>query len=476
MAERVLRLLFFSTGGTAYLVTAVLGCLPIAFAYLIDAGQSVAKYHGYYHDNFNWLMFPVALPISLWIARTWWRRILPESPDQFPTLDPIRDPSERHRARKVFVGRVLSGSTLGVLLTLTVSLNVIDYWNQPGQYYWRYWQDSASVQQLDAELPDNAKDWSTLFVGQRVNGVPEQEAIGFSSNVVLSILAYVNQLLIALLGLSLLVLIVHYNVTFLSLVYQHRYRGKRNRPIVVNICDPNWRFGLKRTNLLFTLQVATTFVVGLIILASRVANVRDSAQSESIKVLSDSIPGLSLSTLNLTPVIVLNWFDAIKVGLTDPGQVILILAWTGLFLGTLLPVFIKMLPAFPNPFAKPELIGYLREFMPDGSWKKDCLWEWGECTRDEDVLFVRRCVAPRFAEQFFWPNGDRWAMAAIWLATFMWQWMLLPIEPFGASATVVLTLFTVFGSVSGAATLGLFLGLKTYLRMIDVSLVQVSKS
>ena len=268
-----------------------------------------------------------------------------------------------------------------------------------------------------------------------------------------------------------LVLFAVHNYIFLSIIYQRRWSSSNHRKnyIAINLLDRVDRcFGFKDSQQIFNLQVIVTAIIGCIILVSRFSNV-SAEQNQAMQGIVSSI--INKGSDGILEAVGNTSFTQL---FPDLGQWLLAICWTILFLTVFMPALIKLLPAFPNPLKHLRLIPYLKEFIPDGEWKKGG-WEFGnEPTPDQERTIVDE-VAFEFAENSFWPNGDNTAKISFYLAILVFLIMIFPFKYSIGKLPEFLTFYTSLAILSGAITAIIFYGIRYYLWFVSPYLVKKSK-
>lgn len=428
-----------------------IGIGPIALALLPwfgRIGPGARLYRGYWYTQ--WLMWPAILPLGLYVVRRCIRAVCGDvhatTPSgTTPLAQLVVDSGARVEIDQELAAVVLDGASLGLALVISLVLNVCDAW----EVLTVFWNAKHGILSKLRE-----QDWSVMFRAGEL-------AAGPYANALFDLLAYISQFIAVALAFWLVVIFFRHNLLFLQRIYIHSVKGRRPsaRYAVLSFIDSNHRcFGLVKIRPVFNVQVAFLGFSGLVICASRYANVHLHADQEAalLKLLNVSEFPKNF-TENLTAA---GESVGRKVLLPDIGQTFLVLGWLLVFLVTLMPVFLKFLPIFHPPRAK-GLVDYLGDFIPDESPDRVRL-------SDEQALDE---LAGKFTKNSFWPMGDQWARTLFYGVMMIATVVLFPLRPqqghlfeFGVYLVVVL-LFAI--GVTGL----FFAALKWALSHIDQRLV-----
>lgn len=433
----------------------------------IGVSDTVGAFEGYVsYENYNWLMFPLVLPFSYFLVRFVLHKIVPHPIENAPILTSIHDKEEKHNAAIYLESKALGNKTLFYALILTLIVNIADFWNSPGQYYWEQLVNDNSLDTVLDMVPIHETDWSFWFL------VTENKSkMSPILNLLFVLIVYTQQFLAIFFGFLILVLFAMHNAAFLGMIYQRRWSTSSmpHKKIVIDLLDQaDLCFGLKNSRQVFNLQVLVTSIIACILLASRFANVK-----EFDLVAISSLSG-GFTDRDYEKVIQAFFQIPFEQLFPDLGQVLIPICWLILFFIVFMPALIKILPAIPCPWKHLKLVPYLREFLPNGAWSEG-RWEFDEPpTREQEKIIVNE-VAAKFAENSFWPNGDNTARFIFFIAIYVFLILIFPLKYSSGEAAEFVIFYFGIGVCAFIITGVIFYGIKYYLYFVSSHLVKKKK-
>jgi hypothetical protein len=341
-----------------------------------------------YEDAINHMSIIVSLPLSIFLLRKMSDKLFGvnikvSERNTVPILDFFsNDKDIQDKIHQKLRITALNPKITYVSLILDVTFHLFDNWKCINQYILTY---------LGYPVEPEEIYWANLYL-------VEPNKISITKNLVFSIFAYLGQFSIFVVGITVISLFLLYNIFYLNLIYQRR-RDKENtlNKIVLNFNDQNNRFGLKKLNRSFNLQLFVLLFAGVALLASR----------------------LRLATSeNLYP-----YF----------GQYAIVILWLLGFFIVLMPTFLKFLPLFSKKILYDgwSIDTYLKEFIPPS---QDA--QYNPYSRE-----VVNALASKFAWNAFWPSGDDPARALFFFVFFICLVILFPINLTSTIIFVVIALF-----------------------------------
>jgi len=435
------RWLLLSPGRAIYWPLALMGVLELAYApfagtwtsrkmYLIGTGCGTAlqSFRGM-DAAYNWWMFPIALPLSLFLLRFTVRLVLGASADGKDFTPPaiaLIPPPACNRRRDDLVRACTHPAVMLCLFLVVLGLHAYDMYDVVSTYAHA---GKGGLLHCPQEL-----DWSVYFAGQG-SGVTR------TVNVIHVILAYSCQFLATLFALNIFTVLVIHNIFYLRLIYQ-RHSGTPEDSIVLDFDDKEDCFGQGMLHPIFNLQIVVLIVGGICVLASRYYNVTSGTTANATKRLEDLLSKADLSSIVPS---LLNYVRSFKLDdlFHDSGQIILSVAFATVFVVIAIPSLIKFLPFRQLSLFNNGVARYLAEFLPakEGS---------DPLEMNHEQLME---TAAKFARNSFWPAGDPKAerLFVFVYLVLIFIFVPLPFHPLGAfvialvillGASMLLTGFT----------------------------------
>jgi hypothetical protein len=384
------------------------GSIPITNATLSElclrAEPPKSQILGY---GVNWwsllFLMPLALVIVRYVARVYFSAGLSdvEALDH-PLVRRLGTPStgagaggwvttEQSRAALVRVLRAMSVDPRmwGFLVLLSLGITIYDVWDVLSFYANRFLSRPLT------RCPDEM-DWTVAFLDGRLDPW---------HNFAIVAVAYCAQLALILLASAVFVLLLRFNVTYLSRIYVHS-KAKKNVDswIVLDFHDDKVErcFGLATMRPLFNVQVVLLIVGGAAIMFSRYWNTKTDVMtafwSTALKFDLKWLVNVTQAIIDLP----------LEVALRDPGQRMMAIAWMLAFGIVTLPALIKFLP-----FLRGSVQGrqsYLQELLPE------------PLSRDDVDAY-----ATKFKGNSFWPAGDGAATFLFAFAIFVMFVVVVPL-------------------------------------------------
>jgi hypothetical protein len=369
--------------------------------YLSNGRDQSGRCWGYW-DRWNWTSLTVLLPLALWVVRHSADRLFKIS-EAAKTELAIIEKTERPDW-DTFRGVLLDPLNSIGAFAVTVLIHFFDLRWQ-AYYLWHAWGWKWNP----APMPPPEWDWTTWFLTH-----PHDSHLYFL-NLILDLVAYPSQFVIALLAVSLIVILLRHNCFYLDLIYVRSRAGENSEGfIVLDFGSDDGSFGLKRLSRQFDYQIILLAIAGAFTLLSRFANSDAQQIQQSIRSLTSG--GLSWSGFvslilpNLGPLF------------PTAGQICFPIAWLLMFVIVLLPARVKLLPLRHIPKINEGARDYLLQLIPPGS----------KIDRETASLHKSGSVdelAEKFARQSFWPDGDAAAQFYSVGAFAVFFLMLGPVPP-----------------------------------------------
>lgn len=422
--------LVWSDGRAVYAVLFVFSLLPFAIApaigtwssfELANAGCPGPKWKGL-DAAYNWWLWPVVLPGSLWLLRRAARDTFGADAAIMQVVDVDDRPLARRRLDEA--GRDPQ-STLVVLLLMVV-LIVAEFWGVGAAY-------------LTDHCPREL-DWTVFFrAGDRA-----PTPITWQTNLLHVALAYPAQYLSGFFAILTFVLFFRHNWLYLRWIYQ-RHRKNRGTPLIeLNFDDKlDCCFGQLKMRRVFNLQVTLLVITGVAIVVSRAMNVAGSATEGLYQgVIDDGRRGIGtgflLTTLQqLTDV---EW----RAVYPDAGQIVLVVMFILVFTFVSMPSLVKFLPFRAGKLRAGGAKRYLAEFIPPGR-KND-----PDRLKDDEIGEL----AGKFRRNSFWPAGDNVAQRLFAFVYIVLLFVVLPVPVWQVKSGIVYLVLLIV--VALALTLSVF--------------------
>jgi hypothetical protein len=437
------------TDRRTYLLLALWGAAPIGVAFLTGTAWDVSTagtpyavpceapaFRGYMTRP-NWLAFPVLLPVALFGLRFYAARLIGRNPPELPLVARFPSGPARDRVRAE-LDRIASSAKLFLLvLAGALLLSVIDAFDVLTFLF----ADHAAPPVCPAE-----QDWSYLHL---LGGVSRLE------NGVMVLVAYSAQFAVFSFGLLITGITFRHNLLFLRLIYR-RAKASEERSVepslVLRFDDPERRFGLSSLNRTFNLEITLLVVCGLFCLVSRYFNVGETTSPPTDAFLS--IVGGALD-FEFDPLFEqLREMNRSRRLFSDPGQIMLAVAWLFLFGVIAMPSFVKFLPLTDRK-ARDSRTVYLLDFVPP---------------EPEEAIDVARIdeLALHFRKNSFWPQGDERAKLYYYFAFFTLWFILFPVTADFADPGSFLLYCVLLIGFSYGLTQACFLAYRIVLRHVDI--------
>ncbi len=411
-----------------YAVCALLGTLPILVAFLIHAGlsgevaaDSLLKHicpqatgiKGYFQCP-NWMMFPLALPLGLWVLR-WMSQRLSAVRDPNGSSHPLvqllpeagRNPL-RQRLRDIALdGRLL----LGAFSVATICM-VVDLKEQEAVYWKVFSRGKTSITTCPRQI-----DWTYYCLSKQ----PTQPGyVSPQKDLALIGVAYLCQYLIITFAFFVTFLITAHNYVYLRTVFR-RSAAKSEDPDLffgISFDDDNKRcFGLKAMHVPFNAQLIFLSISAAFILISRFAIVGP-LSPDVTTAIADTFLAPRKGYRDFTTAVAKIPLDKL---FPTTGQIMLAIGWIFCFSAVMMPVFLKFLPLVNKQIWSGGINEFLLEFLKDTN----------PYAKDPMPPDLSDALAKKFAQNSFWPTGDRRARLLFYLAFFALLLILFPVLPDG---------------------------------------------
>lgn len=449
LSDRLLN----GTDRSTYLLLALWGAAPIGVAVATGtawdaptAGTPYAAACGIpaflgYLSRPNWLSFPLLLPLGLFGLRFYAGRLIGRGPPELPLVARFPEGPGRERVRGELDGIASSGKLFGLVLVGALMLSVIDAWDVLAHLF----RDPSASPVCPAE-----PDWSYFHV---LGGA----GASWRANVAMVGAAYSAQFVVFAMGLLITTITFQHNRLFLRLIYRRaRSSGERSpeSSIVLRFDDPERRFGLSSLNRTFNLEITLLVVSGLFCLVSRYFNVGETTSPPTDAFLS--IVGGALD-FQLDPLFEqLGEINRSRQLFSDPGQIMIAVAWLCLFGVIAMPSFVKFLPLTDRK-ARDSRTAYLLDFVPPGAGPNE----------DIDVKRIDE-LAHHFGKNSFWPQGDERAKLYYYFAFFTLWFILFPVTADFANPSSFFFYCLLLVAFSYGLTQACFLAYRIVLRHVDI--------
>ncbi len=341
-------------------------------------------------SRWNWHQYVITLPLSLYLMRFVFRISYGLSPQSPLCQEPRYSPLKLKLAEVVNDWR-LPAIAIGAACAVTA----VDQYDVV-----------LRLLQVPTICPRGVMDWGwygSLFADVSRSGI-----------VVLTLWTTLEQIFAISIGILAALHVYRFNAAYMQTIYV-RGRGMVSpHCYVLDLDDPDRRFGLLKMSRIFDLQLLLCMAGGVIMLSSRYMNTDLSVVDEMIQAVAcaftdqvDCAPHGSI------------WQYFMRV-FQDTAQVSILVGWA-VFLFTVLWIAnVKRLPLrYVNETS--GRLAYLEQLIPSQS-KYDKLLRSG---LDANVDLV----AARFRQHHFWPIGDQRATDALSLCLLLVFLMIVPIVP-----------------------------------------------
>jgi hypothetical protein len=441
------------TDRRTYLLLALWGAAPIGVAFVTGTAWDVSTagtpyaalceapaFRGYMMRP-NWLAFIALLPAALFGLRFYSARLIGRNPPELPLVARFPSGPARERVRGELDRIASDGKLFLLVLAGALLLSVIDVLDVLSFFF----VDHAAPTSCPAEL-----DWSYLHL----LGVASVSRL---ANAVMVLVAYSAQFAIFSMGLLITGITFRHNLLFLRLIYR-RARASKERSVesslVLRFDDPERRFGLSSLNRTFNLEITLLAVCGLFCLVSRYFNVGETTSPPTDAFLS--IVGGVLD-FEFDPLFEqLREMNRSRRLFSDPGQIMIAVAWLFLFGVIAMPSFVKFLPLTDRK-ARDSRTTYLLDFVPPQPGPEEAV----------DVALIDE-LALHFGKNSFWPQGDERAKLYYYFAFFTLWFILFPVTADFADPGSFLLYCLLLVGFSYGLTQACFLAYRIVLRHVDI--------
>ena len=401
------RFLVIGQGNWIYLVLALYGLTPLLIAWLIGvwpdrvvpsdfgllgnctisaAQQQITGYGG----RWNWHQYAISLPLSVMIMRYVFRISYGASP-QSPLVEEVSYAPLRKKLAGVVDDWRLPAIAFGLAFTLTAIDQydvVLRLWYAPGV------------------CPVGVMDWG--WSGMIFPDVSTAEIV------ILTLWTTLEQIFLVGIGLLTALHVYRFNSAYMHTIFVRGRGVALKYSYVLNLDDPDRRFGLRKLSRVFDLQLGMCIAGGVILLMTRYMNTSADAVDElvrSIACLFSSQESCAGSTFE---------WENFGTVFPDIAQMSVVVLWTAFLFMILWIANVKRLPLRYIRETAGRL-AYLEQLMPKKT-KYDALLRSG---LDANVDLV----AKRFRQHHFWPIGDQRATDTLTLCLLMAFLMVIPIIP-----------------------------------------------
>lgn len=454
--KKFLQLVFNYKRNVDYLALIIYSIIPFIIAHIIGASQSfhhLSNFYRGYFDSYNWTAYIIVLPLSLFILRRVARNLGGDTSfsvrGEIPLVNLISKTESNSTLIKEELSKALigSGTTYFIVICIALLINIKDLF-EVLEIYWKGFHGHFE------SINPREKDWSVFFVTGKSN---------IYGNLFLIIVAYIQQIILTVIGLSLIVVIFKHNLFFLKRIYQRVRSGPMPKPgeIIVNIEDHEQCFGFRTAHPAFNLQIGCLVISGFIILISRLMN-SDSAQNDLLYNFlaksRDSLLVWNLKHIN-------TYLQAFSIGahMPDFGQFIMAVCWFLFLVIVSMPSFVKLLPSIYEKKIGLSMTNYLKSFLPDNALH----WSKPEPTKAEIDE-----TAKNFALNSFWPSGDGRAKVLFFFSFIVFLEILFPLS-YSSNKVNLFILFIVIVILLSLGLTTLFISiLKFPLWYVDPRLVK----
>ncbi len=390
----------------------------------------------------NWLAFPALLPVALFGLRFYAARLIGRNPPELPLVARFPSGPARERVRGELDRIASDGKLFLVVLAAAVVLSIIDAFDVltflfvdraappvcPAEQDWSYFHLLAVRRRLPAGERGNGPRRRTPRSSPCSRSVSWSRASPFE-----------------------------HNLLFLRLIYRRAKASEKRGPessLVLRFDDPERRFGLSSLNRTFNLEITLLVVCGLFCLVSRYFNVGETTSPPTDAFLS--IVGGALD-FEFDPLFEqLREMNRSRRLFSDPGQIMIAVAWVFLFGVIAMPSFVKFLPLTDRK-ARDSRTTYLLDFVPPQPGPEEAV----------DVARIDE-LALHFGKNSFWPQGDERAKLYYYFAFFTLWFILFPVTADFADPGSFLLYCLLLIAFSYGLTEACFLVYRVVLRHVDI--------
>jgi hypothetical protein len=446
-----------------YVILCLYALAVVILSYKIGAFNPIYigsdKYRGYM-ESFNWSLYFIQLPLALFILRMVARSLgsggaYTHHCKNAPLVKLFSDNGSSTEIMRNDLARTLTApsSLYKFMLIATIVINFLDIHEIISIY-------SDGMKGIVDPKTLREKDWTVIFV---------TGSSSINANLTLVMAAYIQQIMITFIGLTLIAVIFRHNMFFLKRIYQRIRSGSeaKSGEKAIDIEDPEHCFGFREAHPAFNIQISCLIISGLIILVSRLNNIDNAQASELYRLLGETKDTLFNKDLKQFFFLQKLFSDCIK--LPDSGQWIMASCWLILLLIVSMPSFVKLLPTIYRKKLNISLVEYLNSFLPDSILyaKRNPRWTKPKPNKNEVDQ-----TALDFATNSFWPSGDTRAKFLFFFSFFVFLIILFPINYMPDKSALFIG-FMVFLSLLAIALTGLFiLFLKFPLWYVDPRLIK----
>ncbi len=451
--SRLNRYCVSGNGMQDYLMLALIGAAPYLIAWLIGAWESrpVPIDAQFLHtcpleadqfattgfgERWNWLMYPVALP--LWLF--WYRYVFGRA-FGISEQSPLKVHAKYRPILEHQRGVLSDWRGVAIALVFTLLLTAIDQYD----VFLRLWYQPF-------ECPAGRMDWGwygILF--------PDVSTLGIW---LLTIWTTAEQMLGVLLMSNAAVHIYRFNSAYMRSIYIRGRKGRYDSRYVLDFDDPDRRFGLRALSGIFDLQLLGCMIGGSLLLVSRYTNSDlDAADGLVRAIYCRVVPVGGECEVVVAP------SATVFVGLfPDLVQACVVFSFAA-FAGLILWIAnVKLLP-LRQIGESGGRSAYLIQLVRPRT-KYDRLLQTG---MDENV----EQVAARFRQHHFWPTGDDRAADSLAYCVLVFLLMLLPVIPLSVHGVCMLLAFVVLSIAISRS----YLWIQRHLLVrVDKSLVRASET
>jgi hypothetical protein len=450
LVQRLHNWVVWSDGRVAYGVLVLLALLPFAIAPLIGTWQSTGplvadgipgcegSWKGLDHA-WNWWIWPVVLPASLWVLRRTGRDMFGSEAAIVKVVTVADRPLAKRRLNEAGHDARL---TAGALLTMAVIIPA-EFWGVGSAY-------------LAGRCPAE-KDWTVFFLAESSTGVSRAE------NLLHVLPAYAAQYLAGFFGILIFALFFRHNWLYLRWIYQRHRRHRSTPRIELDFDDElDCCFGQQKMRRAFNPQMWVLFATGGAIVVSRAINIArfplNPIYPGTVGDAKKSIgPGFVISVLERVTDV--NWHHVYN----DAGQVVLVVMFMLVFLFVSMPSLVKFLPFRAGKLREEGAKKYLAEFIPPG--------DANDPDRLEDDEISQ--LAAKFRNNSFWPAGDNVAQRLFAIVFAVLLFVLLPVPVAAIKGGLVYAF--ILAVVALALTAAMFVAYRYILGYVATVLVKDPK-
>lgn len=403
------------------------------------------------------MMMPLALPLALWLVRWMCNHLcaLRHPYRQAHPLVQLLPQAGRKIVRSRLIKIALDGRILLGALALATLCMIVDMKPLGVIYGKTFLEMSLEKSDCPSEI-----DWTVYTFSQQ----PRQTGyVSPVKNFGLVLIAYPDQYLLIIFGMFMILTILRHNLMYLRTIFRRSIAESHDpdQYLAVNFDDGNRCFGLKPLHKPFNAQLIFLTISGAIILVSRFVNVPP-LDSETFETIPDALQQIKEGVIAFAEAMAKIPYDKL---FPDAGQIMLAMGWVCCLLAVTLPAFLKFLPCLNKQIRSAGITQFLLEFM-----KKD-----DPLAKEPMPSEVCDALGKKFAQNSFWPTGDRPARIlfyVVFLALFL---ILFPVLPAHLHVVIQIGYYVFLCILSVAITNLFFLALRFALSHVDERLVKPPK-